>query len=95
MKITLNKETGLLIIEGSIIKPENIKNKFLEATQLKKTITINLKNCPWIHSATIPIFIYMIKEVNKTGNSVILKNLNRDIKNTLIITGLFEMVEIK
>lgn len=59
-----------------------------------KNIVLECKELEYISSSGLRIFLSILKDVKAKGGSLVLKNVNKDIRNIFSITGFHKIFNI-
>ena len=60
-----------------------------------KTITLDCKDLEYISSSGLRLFLTIRKEAQAKGGKVVIININEEIKKVFMMTGFFNLFEIK
>jgi len=60
-----------------------------------KEITLNCTNLEYISSSGLPLFLSPRKDAASKGGKVIIENINDEIKKVFMMTGFYNLFEIK
>ncbi len=60
-----------------------------------KEITLNCTNLEYISSSGLRLFLSLRKEAASKGGKVIIENINDEIKKVFMMTGFYNLFEIK
>lgn len=60
-----------------------------------KVITLDCKDLEYISSSGLRLFLTIRKEASAKGGKVIIENINDEIKKVFMMTGFFNLFEIK
>ena len=60
-----------------------------------KEIILDCKNLEYISSSGLRLFLTVRKEASAKGGKVIIENINDEIKKVFMMTGFFNLFEIK
>ena len=63
--------------------------------QADKTLVLDCKDLSYISSSGLRIFLTIRKEASSKGGKVIIENINDEIKKVFMMTGFFNLFEIK
>ena len=91
--------TGMLaMVSGRLDTPAAAKAQqeiapLLEAAD--KEITLDCTNLEYISSSGLRLFLTIRKETAAKGGKVIIENINDDIKKVFMMTGFFNLFEIR
>ena len=95
------KETNegmLALVSGRLDTPAAVKaQQEIEPllANADKVITLDCKDLEYISSSGLRLFLTIRKETTGKGGKVIIKNINDDIKKVFMMTGFFNLFEIK
>ncbi|MBP5776027.1 MAG: STAS domain-containing protein [Prevotella sp.] len=98
--IKINEENGGMraIFEGRLDTPAAVKAQ-QEITPLldnaDKTIILDCTNLEYISSSGLRLFLTIRKEASAKGGSVIIENINEEIRKVFMMTGFFNLFEIR
>ena len=100
MKIEINEKDGGLVaaFEGGLDTPASVKAQQDIATLLKnaeKQITLDCTKLEYISSSGLRLFLTLRKETAAKGGKVVIQNINDEIKKVFMMTGFFNLFEIK
>ena len=100
MKIESEEKNGGMVatIEGRLDTPAAIKAQqdiipLLENAD--KQIKLDCTNLEYISSSGLRLFLTLRKEAAAKGGKVIIENINDDIKKVFMMTGFFNLFEIR
>ena len=100
MNIEIKEKDGGMVakIEGRLDTPTAVKAQ-QEITPLlenaDKMITLDCTGLEYISSSGLRLFLTLRKEAAVKGGKVIIENINDDIKKVFMMTGFFNLFEIK
>ena len=98
IKITEENEGMKAIFEGRLDTPTAVKAQ-QEITPLlenaDKTIILDCTNLQYISSSGLRLFLTISKETSAKGGKVIIENINEEIRKVFMMTGFFNLVEIR
>ena len=60
-----------------------------------KTITLDCKDLEYISSSGLRLFLTIRKEASAKGGSIVIENINEDIKKVFMMTGFFNLFDIR
>ena len=60
-----------------------------------KLITLDCKDLEYISSSGLRLFLTIRKEVSAKGGSIVIENINEDIKKVFMMTGFFNLFDIR
>jgi anti-sigma B factor antagonist len=60
-----------------------------------KAITLDCKDLEYISSSGLRLFLTIRKEVSAKGGSIVIENINEDIKKVFMMTGFFNLFDIR
>ena len=60
-----------------------------------KAITLDCKDLEYIISSGLRLFLTIRKEVSAKGGSIVIENINEDIKKVFMMTGFFNLFDIR
>ena len=60
-----------------------------------KTIILDCKNLDYISSSGLRLFLTIRKESSAKGGKVIIENINEEIRKVFMMTGFFNLFEIR
>lgn len=95
----LEKNGGLIAnISGRLDTPAAIKAQEEMAPLMEnadKEIVLNCKSLEYISSSGLRLFLALRKETSAKGGKVIIENINDEIKKVFMMTGFFNLFEIR
>lgn len=98
IKITEENEGMKAIFEGRLDTPTAVKAQ-QEITPLldnaDKTIILDCTNLQYISSSGLRLFLTIRKETSAKGGKVIIENINEEIRKVFMMTGFFNLFEIR
>ena len=98
IKITEENEGLKAIFEGRLDTPTAVKAQ-KEITPLienaDKTITLDCTKLEYISSSGLRLFLTIRKETSAKGGKVIIENINEEIRKVFMMTGFFNLFEIR
>ncbi|MBR2775604.1 MAG: STAS domain-containing protein [Prevotella sp.] len=98
IKITEENDGLKAIFEGRLDTPTAVKAQ-KEITPLienaDKTITLDCTNLEYISSSGLRLFLTIRKETSAKGGKVIIENINEEIRKVFMMTGFFNLFEIR
>jgi anti-sigma B factor antagonist len=86
------------VFEGRLDTPAAVKAQQEIVPLLEnanKTIIIDCKNLDYISSSGLRLFLTIRKEAGSKGGNVIIENINEEIRKVFMMTGFFNLFEIK
>lgn len=92
------QEGMLAIVSGRLDTPAAIKAQQEIEPLLQnagKAITLDCTNLEYISSSGLRLFLTIRKEATAKGGKVIIKNINDDIKKVFMMTGFYNLFEIR
>lgn len=98
--ITINEENDGIraIFEGRLDTPAAVKAQ-QEITPLlenaDKTIILDCTNLEYISSSGLRLFLTIRKETGAKGGKVIIENINEELRKVFMMTGFFNLFEIR
>ena len=100
MKIEINEKDGGLVatFEGRLDTPASVKAQQDIAPLLEnaeKQITLDCTKREYISSSGLRLFLTLRKETAAKGGKVVIQNINDEIKKVFMMTGFFNLFEIK
>lgn len=85
-------------VSGRLDTPSAVKAQ-QEITPLlqnaDKQITLDCKDLEYISSSGLRLFLTIRKEAQAKGGKVVINNINEEIKKVFMMTGFFNLFEIK
>lgn len=88
----------LAIVSGRLDTPAAVKAQ-TEITPLlenaDKEIILDCKDMEYISSSGLRLFLTIRKETSTKGGKVIIENINEDIKKVFMMTGFYNLFEIR
>ncbi len=100
MTFDIKEQNGgmLATISGRLDTPAAVKAQ-QEITPLlenaNKEIVLNCKDLEYISSSGLRLFLTIRKEASAKGGKVIIENINDEIKKVFMMTGFFNLFEIR
>ena len=98
IKITEENEGMKAIFEGRLDTPTAVKAQ-QEITPLlenaDKTIILDCTNLQYISSSGLRLFLTIRKETSAKGGKVIIENIKEEIRKVFMMTGFFNLFEIR
>ncbi len=100
MKIEISEQKGgmLAVLTGRLDTPAAIKVQ-QEMTPLMenadKEIVLDCKGLEYISSSGLRLFLSLRKETVAKGGKVIIENINDEVKKVFMMTGFYNLFEIK
>jgi anti-sigma B factor antagonist len=88
----------LATVSGRLDTPAAVKAQNEIAPLLEnadKEIILDCKNMEYISSSGLRLFLTIRKETSTKGGKVIIENINDDIKKVFMMTGFFNLFEIR
>ena len=82
----------LSTVSGRLDTPAAVKAQQEIAHQV---ITLDCKDLEYISSSGLRLFLTIRKEAAAKGGKVIIENINEEIKKVFMMTGFFNLFEIK
>jgi anti-sigma B factor antagonist len=100
MTITIKEENGGLTayFDGRLDTPAAIKAQQEMSPLMEKAdkvITIDCTQLEYISSSGLRLFLALRKETAAKGGKVVIQNINDEIKKVFMMTGFFNLFEIK
>lgn len=100
MKIDIQELNGgcIAYFEGRLDTPAAIKAQQDMAPLMEnadKEITLDCTNMEYISSSGLRLFLALRKQTAAKGGKVIITNINEEIKKVFMMTGFFNLFEIK
>lgn len=96
--ITEEKEGLRAVFEGRLDTPAAVKAQQEVGPLLEnadKTITLDCINLDYISSSGLRLFLTIRKEASAKGGTVIIENINEEIRKVFMMTGFFNLFEIR
>ena len=88
----------LAMVNGRLDTPAAVKAQ-QEITPLlenaNKVITLNCENLEYISSSGLRLFLTIRKEASAKGGKVIIEHINDDIRKVFLMTGFFNLFDIR
>jgi len=100
MIFDIKEENGTMLatVSGRLDTPAAVKAQ-QEITPLlenaDKEIILDCKNLEYISSSGLRLFLTIRKETSAKGGKVIIENINDEIKKVFMMTGFFNLFEIR
>ena len=60
-----------------------------------KAITLDCKDLEYISSSVLRLFLTIRKEASAKGGSICIENINEDIRKVFMMTGFFNLFDIR
>jgi len=100
MTITIKEENGGLTayFDGRLDTPAAVKAQQEMSPLMEKAdkvITIDCTQLEYISSSGLRLFLALRKETAAKGGKVVIQNINDEIKKVFMMTGFFNLFEIK
>ena len=100
MEIKIKEENGSYVAEfnGRLDTPAAIsaqQNMAPLMENAEKEITLDCSNLEYISSSGLRLFLALRKETSLKGGKVIIKNINDEIKKVFMMTGFFNLFDIR
>ncbi|MBO7116307.1 MAG: STAS domain-containing protein [Prevotella sp.] len=100
MKIEIKEQNGGLtaLMDGRLDTPAAIqaaKDMQPLMDNADKEITLDCSKLEYISSSGLRLFLSLRKETAAKGGKVIIENINDEIKKVFMMTGFFNLFEIK
>ena len=98
INITEENDGLRAVFEGRLDTPAAVKAQ-REITPLlenaDKTIILDCTNLEYISSSGLRLFLTIRKEAGAKGGNVIIENINEEIRKVFMMTGFFNLFDIK
>ena len=100
MTFNIKEENGAMIaaVSGRLDTPAAVKAQQEISPLLEnadKTITLDCKDLEYISSSGLRLFLTIRKEASVKGGKVIIENINDEIRKVFMMTGFFNLFEIR
>ena len=98
IKINEENEGLRAIFEGRLDTPAAVKAQQEVEPLIEnadKTIILDCTNLEYISSSGLRLFLTIRKEAGSKGGKVIIENINEDIRKVFMMTGFFNLFEIR
>jgi len=100
MNIDIKEQNGgyTAVLDGRLDTPAAVKAQQSIAPLLEnadKVITLDCTKLEYISSSGLRLFLTLRKETTAKGGKVIIENINDEIKKVFMMTGFFNLFEIK
>ncbi len=100
MKIEISEQKGgmMAVLTGRLDTPAAIKIQQEMAPLMEnadKEIILDCKGLEYISSSGLRLFLSLRKETVAKGGKVIIENINDDVKKVFMMTGFYNLFEIK
>lgn len=100
MTINISEQNGgyVATFEGRLDTPASVKAQQDIAPLLEnadKQILLDCKQLEYISSSGLRLFLTLRKETAAKGGKVIIENINDEIKKVFMMTGFFNLFEIR
>ena len=96
--IQANQQGMYAAVSGRLDTPAAVKAQ-QEITPLlenaNKAIILDCKDLEYISSSGLRLFLTIRKETAAKGGSIIIENINEDIKKVFMMTGFFNLFDIR
>ena len=93
-----NQQGMYAAVSGRLDTPAAVKAQ-QEITPLlenaNKAIILDCKDLEYISSSGLRLFLTIRKEVAAKGGSIVIENINEDIKKVFMMTGFFNLFDIR
>ena len=96
--IAENNDGMLVNVAGRLDTPAAVKaQKEIEPLlqNADKEIVLDCQELEYISSSGLRLFLTLRKETSTRGGKVIIKNINEEIKKVFMMTGFFNLFEIR
>jgi anti-sigma B factor antagonist len=100
MNIDIKEQNGGMVatFEGRLDTPAAVKVQQEIAPLMEnadKEILLDCKKLEYISSSGLRLFLSLRKETAAKGGKVIIENINEDVKKVFMMTGFFNLFEIR
>ena len=100
MNIDIKEQNGGMVatFEGRLDTPAAVKVQQEMAPLMEnadKEILLDCEKLEYISSSGLRLFLSLRKETAAKGGKVIIENINEDVKKVFMMTGFFNLFEIK
>ena len=100
MDIKITEQNGgyIAVFDGRLDTPAAVKAQQDIAPLLEhadQAITLDCTNLEYISSSGLRLFLTLRKEAAAKGGKVVIENINDEIKKVFMMTGFFNLFEIK
>lgn len=100
MKTTIKEDAEKIIVtlDGDLdtAAAQETEKDFKPLMEVKnKEITIDCKNLNYISSSGLRLFLSLLKSCKPNGNTLLLENINDNIKKVFTMTGFSSLFNIK
>jgi anti-sigma B factor antagonist len=100
MNITIQEQNGgyVAVLEGRLDTPSAVKAQqdiVPLVENADKEIVLDCTKLEYISSSGLRLFLTLRKETAAKGGKVIIENVNEDIKKVFMMTGFFNLFEIR
>ncbi len=100
MNIDIKEQNGgfTAVLDGRLDTPAAVKAQQSIAPLLEnadKVITLDCTKLEYISSSGLRLFLTLRKETTAKGGKVIIENINDEIKKVFMMTGFFNLFDIK
>ena len=100
MEVTINKQEKetVVLFAGRLDTPSSLEvSKQLEPViaDAKGTIILECSNLEYISSSGLRIFLTIRKAAAAQGGNVIVKSINKEIRNIFMMTGFLNLFQIE
>ena len=96
--IQVENDSVFATVSGRLDTPAAVKaqQEILPIMEnVDKEITLDCKDLEYISSSGLRLFLTIRKEASAKGGKVIIKNINDEIKKVFMMTGFFNLFEIR
>ena len=93
MKRQLQLLLCLLLLPVTLQAQTKELDKLLENAD--KAITLDCKDLEYISSSGLRLFLTIRKEASAKGGSICIENINEDIRKVFMMTGFFNLFDIR
>lgn len=100
MNIDIKEQNGGMVatLEGRLDTPAAVKVQQEMAPLMEnadKEILLDCEKLEYISSSGLRLFLSLRKETAAKGGKVIIENINEDVKKVFMMTGFFNLFEIR
>lgn len=89
--------TIMLSISGEIdgTNVDEFENRVSDAADRTSSLVLDLGNLEYVSSAGLRVFLTLQKKVKQRGDSVIIKNVNEEVRDIFSVTGFVKLLNIE
>ena len=89
--------TIVLSISGEIdgTNVDEFENRVSDAADRTSSLVLDLGNLEYVSSAGLRVFLTLQKKVKQRGDSLIIKNVNEEVRDIFSVTGFVKLLNIE